>query len=70
MKVKIEFSVDNAAFEDDMEHELKCVLLSCAHKILAQQERRAGCVCDAPEVSDKILDINGNTIGAVQLVEE
>lgn len=72
-KVRIEFSVDNAAFEDDFEHELDLVLEQVRKNILAQQASSKpmsalfGCrVAD----SDSLRDSNGNTIGSVESLVE
>ena len=52
MKIKIEFSTDNAAFNDDAGLEIRYVLQSVALNITAAY------------TSGPIRDSNGNTIGA------
>jgi hypothetical protein len=64
MRVLIEIECDNASFEDSLEAEVSFVLGGAVMKILKQLSRKP-CVCDAPEVSDKLLDSNGNTVGRV-----
>lgn len=68
MKVQIEFSCDNAAFED-FPAELKSVLIQARSKILTQvnQHPNPELKCYAPESIHKLLDSNGNTIGIVQV---
>lgn len=70
MKLFMEIDLDNAAFEDDFEGELKRILGRVSAKVMNQRARADGCICDAPEVDDKILDVNGNTVGRLRLVKE
>ena len=69
MKVVIEFECENASFEDDFEDAVQHALSQACNKILAQHERTPATVCNTPEALDKLLDINGNTIGKVRLQE-
>lgn len=66
MKVKIEFEVGNAAFEDDFHGELLLVLRQATAKVV-QQLYRTECSCTTPEAADILLDSNGNRIGTVAL---
>lgn len=70
MKVKIEFSTNNAAFEYGFEEELGYILHQATQKLFEQRRRDPATVCDAPESADLLKDTNGNTVGTVQLVEE
>lgn len=70
MKVTIEFTTDNDAFEEDLLGETKRILTQALRKIEAQLEREPGCVCTHPESTDKLLDSNGNTVGSVRAVRE
>jgi hypothetical protein len=70
MKIIIEFETDNAAFEDDFAAEVRAVLVQAKHKIFAQMGRPNGCKCTAPEAVDKLLDVNGNTVGSVSIQRE
>ena len=67
MKVRIEFDTDNAAFEDGFGYELAKVLGQASDKVIRQMSRCDGCVCDAPERDDVLLDSNGNTVGTVRI---
>jgi len=62
MKITLTFETSNAAF-DNFEAELRQVFAQAQEKVLAQMERKPGCLCDTPEAADKILDTNGNTVG-------
>jgi hypothetical protein len=65
MKIIIEIECDNAAFEGGNRwRELKRILAEVPRKV-AEINRRKPCLCDAPEASDKLLDINGNTVGKI-----
>ena len=65
MHIKIELDTDNDAFKHgQLYHELRRLFESCLGKI-KRQRRRAPALCDAPEVDDKLLDINGNTVGTL-----
>jgi len=66
MKLTINIDLDNAAFEDHMIDELGRVLRSCVSKTIEQLERPDS-LCDHPEAADKLLDLNGNTVGSIQL---
>jgi len=65
MKVKIEFSTDNASFTDDFDGELDIVLKQALYKILKQVKRNPEDGCDSPEADDVLIDTNGNTIGSI-----
>jgi hypothetical protein len=72
MKLIIEIEMDNDAFdfvgggEFNAAHELSRILRDVPNKMVAQLRRPAS-LCDAPEAADKLLDINGNTVGSVRL---
>lgn len=66
MRIHITIDTDNAAFEDD-EHELLRIIQTIPAKIEEQKARGEDCLCDAPEAGDKLLDINGNTVGKVRI---
>jgi len=70
MKLTIEIEMDNDAFADEPETELARVLRTCTDKFQRQLARANYCLCDAPEVDDKLLDVNGNTVGRIRLVKE
>ncbi len=65
MKVYIEFDTDNTCFEDNFEGSLTHVLAKAALKIQKHVAYKR-CVV-LPEATDKLLDVNGNTIGSVRL---
>ena len=67
MKIKIEIDCENDALHNDPEGELRRILGMVPNKILKQLERDGRCICEAKESSDKLLDINGNTVGFVKL---
>lgn len=68
MRLDITINMDNAAFEDDP-GELLRILQTIPAKV-EEQKARGACLCDAPEAGDKLLDINGNTVGHVTLTKE
>jgi len=70
MKVKIEFSVDGASFEDDFHGEVMWTLRKAAEKLFRQRERQGGCICTSQEADDILMDVNGNRIGTVALVDD
>lgn len=69
MRVVITVNCDSAAFSrcDDPSVELSRILAGCVKKFRAQLEREPGCICDAPEADDKLLDLNGNTVGSIKV---
>jgi hypothetical protein len=67
MKVIIEIECDNAAFEDDFYKEFKRILRAVPEKVAAQAHRKHS-ICNAPEIADVLIDINGNTVGSVKVV--
>lgn len=64
MKLTIEIAMDNAAFEDQPLHEVDRILASVYAKLSASLER-VKCGSDSDE--EKLLDINGNTVGFMKL---
>ena len=66
MEISIRIKTDNAAFDERPEDEIERILGTVAGKVRAQMERDPQTICDAPEVDDKLLDINGNTVGSVR----
>lgn len=67
MRIVISFDCDNASFEDDFFGAVKHALAQASRKIAAQHRRPKATVCTALEAEDKILDVNGNTIGKVSV---
>lgn len=67
MKLKVTIDMDNDAFVEDPMGELERILWTVRNKVERQLCRAEDCLCDAPEIDDKLLDINGNTIGKVVL---
>jgi len=65
MKIIIEVECQGAAF-DNFEYEIHRILNQAEHKILQQRDREPATICDAPEAADKLLDVNGNTVGTVR----
>lgn len=65
MKLTVKINMDNDAFCDASE--LGRILSLVESKVQRQMGRSEATVCDAPEVDDKLLDINGNTVGSVKL---
>lgn len=73
-RITIWFDTDGAAFRsprsgdyDEMAFSsaVTGVLTRVRGKIIGQLSREEGCICTAPEADDKIMDINGNTIGTL-----
>ena len=69
MKVVIEFEITGTAFEDDLGGQLYDFGAQITSKILAQMARDPSVVCDALEVDDKLIDLNGNTVGTIKVEE-
>jgi hypothetical protein len=67
MKIKIEVDCKNAALHENLEVELRRILNTATDKVLRQLERDDRCICEALESDDKLLDINGNTVGFLKL---
>ena len=67
MKISIEINCDSAALQDNLEDELQRILDTVVMKVLAQLERDGRCICTAKESADKLLDINGNTVGTLSV---
>ena len=67
MKLFIEIEMNNAAFDGDPLPEVVRLLEQAVGKVAMQLVRPEATVCDAPESTDKLLDINGNTVGSVRL---
>ena len=65
MKILIELETDNACFEEDFQFSLEHVLGQVHDKVAQQRRRSARTICTSPESADKLLDINGNTVGSV-----
>lgn len=63
MKIEIQLSTENDAFVD-FRRELTRILGTIPGKIEKQLSREP-CLCEAPEAADKLLDLNGNTVGWV-----
>jgi hypothetical protein len=68
MKILVEIDCEGAALHDDPENELPRILNTIPQKIWEQLERDGRCICEALESSDKLLDINGNTVGTVKVL--
>lgn len=68
MKVKIEVEIDceNAAFDPDPLPEIHRLLVQLPWKVRAILAR-PDAVCDAPEADDKLIDLNGNTVGSFKV---
>jgi hypothetical protein len=69
LKVVIEVECTGAAFDENPIGELKRILRTVPAKVVNQLTREAGCVCVAPEADDKLLDVNGNTVGSLRLTD-
>lgn len=68
MKLTIEISMDNAAFEGPLgPTEVSRILGKALSKVEGHMMTDTDCTCDAAEIDDKLFDINGNTVGRVRL---
>jgi hypothetical protein len=70
MEIEIKINCDDAALEDDGgidEIELHRILCTVPPKITSQLERDSECICEAEESVDKLMDINGNTVGFLKV---
>lgn len=70
MKIIIEIEMDNDAFAEYPEIELRSVLNTIPSKFNRIRMRSADCICAALEADDKLLDINGNTVGRITLEKD
>lgn len=68
MDILIKINCDDDALHSNLKGELKRILSTVPDKICSQLERDGRCVCEALESTDKLLDINGNTVGTVQVM--
>ena len=67
MKISIEIDCKDAALHDNLEEELRRILNTVTDKVLRQLDRDGRCICEALESDDKLLDVNGNTVGSLKL---
>ena len=68
MKIIIELETDNDAFQHGhLYTEIHRILKEAVEKI-REQRRRLPCICTALESADKLLDINGNTVGSITVL--
>jgi len=67
MKILIEIDCNDAALHDNLTDELARILNTIPQKIWNQLERDGRCICEALESDDKLLDINGNTVGRIAI---
>ena len=68
--IRIEINCDGSALHDDIIGELERILGTVPAKIEQQLERSGRCICEAKEATDLLLDINGNTVGTVEINHE
>lgn len=64
MRLRIEIDMANAAFEEDTEYELQHILDGVPARVVRQiilQQR------GLPPADDLLKDINGNTVGRVEI---
>jgi hypothetical protein len=69
MRVQIEIDTSNDAFEEDPYGEFVRIMDTVSAKVHRILARAPGCICTAPEVDDKIMDLNGNTVGSITITE-
>jgi len=68
MNIEIKINCDDDALHSNFKRELRRILNTIPDKICEQLERDGRCVCEALESADKLLDINGNTVGVVKVL--
>jgi hypothetical protein len=68
MDIRIEINCDDDELHSNFSNELPRILGTIPEKILSQLIRDGRCLCTALESSDKLLDINGNTVGTVKVL--
>jgi len=66
MRIKIYLECDNDAFSGNPLPEITRILETVPGKIRKQMARKPS-ACNAPESSDKLMDINGNTVGRLNV---
>jgi hypothetical protein len=64
---KIQFTIEEE--EEDEEHAIDYVLAQLKRKIIEQMNRAPGCICTKPESADTIKNINGVTIGTIEVTK-
>ena len=62
---KIQFTIE----EEDTANTIDYVLAQLKRKIMEQMNREPGCLCTKPESADMIKDINGVTIGTIEVTK-
>ena len=67
MNIKIEIDCRNAAIHDDPIGEITRILATVPEKLATQLEHDGRCICEALEFSNKLMDINGNTVGIMEV---
>lgn len=67
MKILLDFSTENAAFQDEPEHEITRIMDKAKEKV-----QEGVCDPDAPNTDQQwpLLDTNGNTIGAIHAIKD
>lgn len=69
MQIKIEFSCDNAAFEDDFRAEVGRVLEQARRSLFPYQKNALDFRLCEPGGSVPLLDSNGNAVGSITIME-
>lgn len=67
MKIEIEIEI-TVELHNNFPGELTRLLSTIPAKITKQLERNGRCICEALESDDKLLDINGNTVGHLRMI--
>lgn len=67
MRILIEIDCNGSALHSDIIGELGRILSTVPGKIEQQLERDGRCICFAKEAADKLIDINGNTVGTLEI---
>jgi len=71
MKLFIEIDLDNAAFEDDLDTELRRIFTAARNRVEAHHQLEETSPLEAKlPLEFKLLDSNGNTVGLLRLEEE
>jgi hypothetical protein len=70
MHILIKIDCSNDALHSNLEVELGRILSTIPEKVCRQLERDGRCICEALESADKLLDVNGNTVGTVRVTHD
>ena len=69
MVIKISIDCECADLHDNLYMGLERILKTIPKKLFKQLERDGRCICTAKESADLLKDLNGNTVGTLEVVK-